>query len=198
MTSRRTVPHGQRWPRASPRCLGRAATVQRNRSYAARRVDHHRRTCVHQPVHCEHDKARSPARLTVCPNEIVGVLVGRDRGGRREAEHRACSGSSHDSIGRPHRAPPSKRAVVSAISLACSVGSLGPRIRSYCGDQTVPVLGRRPTPGKPADIGELVMAVRMYGDGPDDDGSRPSKHARATCSSSVPIRRQGFPRSSRH
>jgi hypothetical protein len=58
-----------------------------NRRLAARRVKHHHRTRVDQAIQRERNHVGCPARLTVRPHEIVGMLVGRHRSNRRDAEH---------------------------------------------------------------------------------------------------------------
>jgi len=50
-----------------------------NRRLAARGVQHHHRTGVDQAVYRQRDQPSSPACLTVRPNQIVCMLVGRHR-----------------------------------------------------------------------------------------------------------------------
>ena len=49
------------------------------------------------------------------PHQGTGVLVGRDRGDHRDTDHRPGSRPPDDPIGRPHRAPPITKVLVSAI-----------------------------------------------------------------------------------
>jgi hypothetical protein len=58
-----------------------------NRRLTARGVVHHHRTRVDQAVYRERDQASSPTCPTVRPHQLVGVLIGRLRGHRRDAEH---------------------------------------------------------------------------------------------------------------
>ena len=90
-----------------------------NRRLAARRVKHHHRTRVDQPVYRKRDHAGRPARLTVRPHEIVGMFVGRHRGYRRNAEHGKRGRPADDPIRAAHRAPPaaSANSVVRAMSI---------------------------------------------------------------------------------
>jgi hypothetical protein len=58
-----------------------------NRRLTARGVVHHHRTRVDQAVYRERDQASSPTCPNVRPHQLVGVLIGRLRGHRRDAEH---------------------------------------------------------------------------------------------------------------
>jgi hypothetical protein len=51
------------------------------------------------------------------------VLVGRHRRNRRDTDHRPGSRLPDNPISRHHRAPPMAKVLVSAISLACPIGS---------------------------------------------------------------------------
>jgi hypothetical protein len=103
-------------------------TCQRgNRCLPTGRVKHHHRTRVNQPVHRERHQSAGPADLTMRPHERVSVFIRRDRGHRRNAEHRACSRPSDDPICAAHRAPPpvSVKSVVRAMSamyVSCDSG----------------------------------------------------------------------------
>jgi hypothetical protein len=90
-----------------------------NRRLTARGIKHHDRTCVDQAVYRQRDQASSPARLTMRSHEVIGMLIGRDRGHRRDAEHGKRRRPPGDPIPAAHRTPSaaSANSVVSAIPI---------------------------------------------------------------------------------
>ena len=63
-----------------------------------------------------------PPRLTMRPDQSIGVLEGCNRSDCRDTDHRSRSRPPDDPTGRCHRAPPIARVLVSAISLSCPIG----------------------------------------------------------------------------
>jgi hypothetical protein len=95
---------------------------RRNPHLPPRRVEHHHRAGVDQPVHRQRHQPARPPRLAVRPDQGTGVLVGRDRSNSRDTDHRPRGRPPNDPIGRRHRTPPSTNALVSAISRECANG----------------------------------------------------------------------------
>src|SRR6185437_817165 len=62
-----------------------------------------------------------------CPDQGIGVLVERKYSDRRDTDYRSRGRPPNDPIGRCHRTPPIAKVLVSAISLLCPIGRLGPR-----------------------------------------------------------------------
>ena len=62
------------------------------------------------------------ARLTMRPHEIIGVLVRSNRCNRRDADDGDRSRPPDHAIGRHHRAPPTAKDLVRAITPPCPIG----------------------------------------------------------------------------
>lgn len=90
----------------------------RHRHLAARRVEQHHRAGAGPPYR-QRNQPGCPARLAVRPHKSIGMFVRRDRS---DTDHDPRGGPPDDPIGCCHLAPPSTKAVVSAISLACPIG----------------------------------------------------------------------------
>jgi hypothetical protein len=95
---------------------------RRNPHLPPRRVEHHHRAGVDQPVHRQRHQPTRPPRLAVRPDQRIGVLVGRDRSDSRDTDYRPRGRPPNDPIGRRHRTPPSTNALVRAISRECAIG----------------------------------------------------------------------------
>jgi len=87
-----------------------------------RRVEHHHGAGVDQPVHRQWRQPTRPLRLAVRPDQGIGRLVGHNRSDSRDTDYRPRRRPSNDPIGRCHRAPPTAKVLVSAISLLCPIG----------------------------------------------------------------------------
>jgi WD40 repeat protein len=131
----------------------------RNRRLPARRVQHHHRTGIDQPVHCERHQAGCPAHLTVRPHQVIGMLIRRHRGHRGDAHHGPGGRPPDDPVRRHHRAPPSSANSVVNRGTACWLfGDDGPRTLSHISDLRLFVsklglrrkaAGHRPTDSSP-------------------------------------------------
>jgi hypothetical protein len=62
----------------------------RHSNAAPRRIEHHHRTRIDQPVHGQRDETSSSVTLTVLPDESARMLVRYDRSDERDAEHSQC------------------------------------------------------------------------------------------------------------
>jgi hypothetical protein len=84
-----------------------------------RRVEHHDRSDVDEPVHRQPDRSPRPARLAVGPRESKGMLIGRHR---RYTGYGTRGGPPDDPISRHHQVLPRTMVMVRAIGPACAIG----------------------------------------------------------------------------
>jgi hypothetical protein len=73
---------------------------RRNPHLPPRRVEHHHRAGVDQPIHRQRHQPARPPRLAVRPDQGTGVLVGRNRSDSRDTDYRPRGRPPNDPIGR--------------------------------------------------------------------------------------------------